>query len=364
MMTLRFRSARSGIRAAVCLAFLAVGGCASLASAPPLQFTDRTYFAPKTYRDSTISYDAFVAPPIFIYDDEPDKIRSLLGFNGSASRIGWRSFVTPAFIIRQLNDSSSAVRTPSFNPRVSGELYRVSALDRVVKAGRPEFDWVRIDAFRLTIAHHSDGQAGCFLQEQTPAKAGSFEADDCSAPPATGFLHTNRANGDFSTTFASFLLHETLVRNTEGQRTPIRAGIAFGYDWELPKGSAPGALPDIERQFYGSWRSRVQADVMIADQLQCADNRWLCFLHGQTRVTAMYEWAPRNLGPLASRLEQPIPHFRSYFDVSHTFDALHGFGLLVRRVDGQDYYNIGFVHRRPATLLGIVLDLGGNEFAR
>jgi hypothetical protein len=362
---MRTRVVRAPVRVATFILTIVAAGCATLASAPPLQFADRSYFAPKTYRDTSILYDAYIAPPIFVYDDEPEKLLALMGFNGPASGVGWRAFITPGFIIRQLDDSSSAVRTPSFNPRVSAELYRVGAVKRTLSAsGRPEFNWARVDAIRLTIAHHSDGQAGCFLQEQHPAKPGSFEADDCSTPPDTGFLHTNRANGDFSTTYVDVLAHETWLHRTLGERTPISAGLAIGGDWELPKGSAPGALPDIERQFYGSWRARIQTDVMVADQPGCADNGFPCWLRGRTRVTALYEWAPSQLGPLASRLPDPIPHFRSYFDISHTFDVLHNFGLLVRRVDGQDYYNIGFVHRRQATLIGIVFDLGGDEFAK
>ena len=355
---------REQLRKATALAGAAfVSGCATIASSPPLQFVDRTYIAPKTWTDTTISYEGYVAPPIFFYDDQPEKLDALTQRDAPRSVAGWRVFVIPAFIVRQLTDSSSAVRTPSFNPRISVERYWVSALNQTHLGGNPKFPRARIDGLRLTVAHHSDGQAGCFLEGQTPAKTGSFEADDCTPPPATGPLRTNRADGDFSTTYLSILWHESWLARGAGERTPWSAGFGLSYDWELPKASHfPGVLPDIERQFYGSWRARIQGEGMLSTALRCADSRGWCVLRGRARVTAMYEWAPRRLGALASRFVEPIPHFRDYADISYTLDALHNVGLLVRRVDGQDYYNIGFVHRRRATLVGVVMDFAGYEF--
>lgn len=339
----------------------ALGACAAVAGGPPLQFVDHTQIAPKTSADNTISYEGYIAPPVFLYDNQPARLNDLTQSDAKPTARGFRFFVTPVFIVRQLKDSSSAVRTPSFNPRLSADWFRLTALDQRLTAHNPEFGWLRIDGLRLTLAHHSDGQAGCFLEGQTPTKPGSFEADDCSAPPDTGQLRTNAANGDFSTTYLSLMLHETWLAH--GQRTPWSFGAAVSGDWEFPKGSGMwGALPDIERQFYGGWRARVQTDVANATLPSCDDSRGWCFLRGRARLSAMYEWAPRHLGPLASRLPEPIPHFRSYWDVSYTFDGLHGVGAFVRRVDGQDYYNIGFVHNRTATLLGVTMDLAGYEF--
>jgi hypothetical protein len=349
------------------LAAICAGGCTTVASAPPLQFIDHTYIAPKTWTDTTISYEAYVAPPIFFYDDQPEKFEQLTQNGAAAKARGFRFFVTPAFIIRQLTDSSSAVRTPSFNPRISADWYWLTALNQRLVAGIPKFDKVRIDELRLTVAHHSDGQAGCFLEGTKPSKSGSFEADDCTPPPATGILHINRANGDFSTTFLSGMWYQTwLARGMAGagqQRTPWSAGYAVSADWELPKASHfPGVLPDIERQFYGSWRARIQGDAMHATGLACSDFHGWCSLRGRARLSAMYEQAPTSLGPLASRLDHAIPHFRTYADLSYTLDALHNVGVFVRTVGGQDYYNIGFVNSRRATMLGIVMDLGGYEF--
>lgn len=336
-----------------------LSGCTTLLNAPPHQFLERSYIAPKTSTDTTISYEALVAPHVFVFDQEPAAFKALTSNNGPAGRLGARVIVTPMFVIRQLTDSSSAVRTPSFMPRLSLEGFHVGALKRTMLGGLPDFKWVRIDGLRVTAAHHSDGQAGCFLEGQQPNKK-TFEADDCSPPPSAGVLKTNRADGDFSTSFLSFLLHDTFMLRGPGERTLFTAGAALSYDWEATKG--PGALPNIERQFYGSWRKRVQLDVMGADQPGCAGFSGWCAFRGRTRVTAMYEQAPKGLGPLASRLELPISHYRSFGEVSHTFDALGNFGVFVRRIDGQDYYNIGFVHRRAATLYGLMLDMSGFEF--
>lgn len=220
-----------------------------------------------------------------------------------------------------------------------------------------------MEGARITVAHHSNGQAGCFLEGQTPKDAHS-EADYCLPPPATGPIRVNRANGDFSNTFLSFMLHETLMDRGTGLRPRYVFGAAPAYDWHVT-GFLPGTLPRIERQlFYGSRRKRLQADAMIADQPGCANLYGWCGFRGRTRLSGMYEWAPKDLGPLAARLDMPIVHHRWYAEASHTFDGLNGAGLFVRKVDGQDYYNIGFVHRRNAWLVGVTFDLSGYETIR
>jgi hypothetical protein len=38
--------------------------------------------------------------------------------------------------------------------------------------------------------------------------------------------------------------------------------------------------------------------------------------------------------------------------------------MFVRLNDGQDYYNIGFVNRRRATMYGVMLDVSGSDLYR
>jgi hypothetical protein len=349
---------------AFALAAAALSGCTALNHGAAQQFLERSYIAPYTSSDSTISYEAFVAPHIFFLDQQAAALDRIAHSPRDTSASGSRLILSPMFVIRQLHDSSSAVRTPSFMPRLSYERFRVTRLDAVLVGGSdlmpatPEFNWTRIDGVRFTVAHHSDGQAGCFLEGQTPGH-GTFEADDCVGLPDTGKVRINRANGDFSTTYLGAMLHRTYIRAGNGDRPRYSAGASVEYDWHV-NAILWGRLPAIERQFYGSWRAHAQVDLSMTDGVGCGDsNRGWCVLRGQWRTTLFYEQAPTRLGPLAARLEERIVPYRYYADATHTFDALGSTGPFVRYVDGPDYYNVGFVHRRRGLLVGWLIDMSG-----
>ena len=346
-----------------------LAGCTTLGHAPSQQFLERSYWAPYSSNDTSISYEALVAPHIVALDQQPKAFSDLAHDASRRTTSGSRFIITPEFVVRQLRDSSSAVRTPSFMPRLSYEYFRATRLHDTLVGGtalippHPEFAWVRLTGFRVSVGHHSNGQAGCFLEGQHPGPT-SFEADDCVGLPDTGTIHVNRANGDFSTSYVGLLAHETFINRGGGNRPLYTIGGALGYDWHATA-FLPGHSPAIERQFYGSWRAHAQAEAALSDGSNCADDaRGWCRWRGRTRITAFYERAPSRHGPLVRRLPEAIVPYRWYAEVSHTFDLIGGTGPFVRSVGGQDYYNIGFVHRRRQTLVGWTFDLGGYESIR
>ena len=102
---------------------LALPACTSLrpAQAPSHHFMERNQLAVVTVRDTSILYEGQLAPHIFLADGLPAAYHRVSSVPVSGAVAAWRVFVTPMFRIRQLADSSAAVRTPSFIPRVAME---------------------------------------------------------------------------------------------------------------------------------------------------------------------------------------------------------------------------------------------------
>ena len=90
--------------------------------------------------------------------------------------------------------------------------------------------------------------------------------------------------------------------------------------------------------------------------------------HG--KCTSCY-YRSRHHGAVGNQTIQPsllisgdvIP-WRGSLEISHAFHWLLGAGLFVRLNDGQDFYNIGFVNRRRATMYGVMLDVSGSDLYR
>jgi hypothetical protein len=366
-------------------ALAGAAACAPLvrAPAPPHHFLERNYVF-WTRGDTSLIYEAHPAAHLFLLDGlslaydlltRTDPATNKPRRHADATRL----IVSPMFRIRQLKDSSAAVRTPSFMPRpLLLERLRVIGLGtpRVLGAN-VKYPDLLLSGVRLTVTHHSNGQAGCFRAGYRPKDP---HANTCEPIPVTDptvvlprdtlEVKLNRADGDFSSTFVSAMVHSSLLKDFSRGDTPkYKLGAAIGYDWH-PHGLF-GELSDEQRPLYGSWRLRGQAEGMIAWGLGCADRgskssieRIACALKGRSRMSFEGERAPRAHGPLAPRIHPPIVPWRGSVEVSHAFHWLLGAGVFVRLNDGQDYYNIGFVNRRRATMYGVMLDVSGPDLYR
>lgn len=323
-------------------------------------FLERSYVGP-VRNDDTLLYEGQAAAHIFLSDNLSDAFARLSQDTTSSWFGASRFIVTPMFRIRQLNDSSSAVRTPSFMPRLSAEYLVASRLDRPTgPVGNLKFSHVLVSGARITLAHHSNGQAGCFREGFDPVDR---HANECTARQGydTSIVKLNRANGDFSTTFVQLMVHTTWMNRATGGRETHSLGVAGAFDYHLP--GIFGALSDEQRQLYGSWRARglVEGEQVVGSNCDDgAPRAWYwsaaCGFRGRARISADYERAPENPGPLALRIKPSVLPWRGQFELSYAFSALLGAGAFVRWHDGQDYYNINFVNRRRVFMYGLMLD--------
>ena len=349
------------LRLLVALSCVGVAACATgTGPANSHFFLERSYIGPVAH-DDTLLYEAQAAAHIFLLD----------GLNGAFSKLStdpssdwsgaFRIIVTPMFRIRQLNDSSTAVRTPSFMPQLSTEYLYVKRLsDATGSSSELHFSPVLVRGLRLTLAHHSNGQAGCFREGFDPIDR---HANICAPRPGfdTSIVRLNRANGDFSTTYVEAMVHTTLMNRERDDRPTHSVGLAAAYDYEMR--GIFGALSDEQRQLYGGWRARVMGEGMQLVGTQCYSPEFrpwygnlACAFRGRARLSAEYERAPENPGPLALRVKPAILPWRGQVEISYVFTHLLGTGMFVRWHDGQDYYNIDFVNRRRAFMYGLMLD--------
>lgn len=367
------------------LPLLGVSACAHIAArtpAPVYQFLERTYVF-KPLHDTTLIYEGHPAAHLFLVDGLPlayDRLTRTDSKNKArGGAYAFRAVISPMFRIRQLKDSSAAVRTPSFMPRLMAvEGLWVHGLGTPLVLGdNVTYQRLALTGLRVSLTHHSNGQAGCFREGYRP-KNGDF--DHCEPIPITDpskvlprdtmIVKLNGADGDFSSTFVSAMLHATFMSDFSHSDTPRwTVGGAVGYDWH-PSGIF-GALSAEQRPLYGSWRLRGQAEGMYVSGLTCSDQkqrtivpRTLCTLRGRSRVTLEGERAPKAHGPLAARFDPPILPWRGSLELSHAFYWAFGAGVFARWNDGQDYYNIGFANRRRVTMLGIMVDVGGDNLLR
>jgi hypothetical protein len=337
---------------------------------PPQPFLEQFSVYPgKTQapRDTSLLFEADAAAQVLLVDQLVDAYDHI-SQNDTTSNTAraWRVILSPMFIIRQLNDSSAAVRTPSFMPRISAEHMWVSRRGQVTAAPVVSFPRVRILGLRGSLAHHSNGQAGCFRRGFVPINARS---NDCRYDGFTDttVVRLNRANGDFSSTYFELLGYSKWMDRGSTNQPTWTTGFALAGDWYAP--FLFGALSDEQQSLYGSWRLRALTQAMWKPQwaTECGDpgpqSRW-CAFAGRTRLDAEYVRAPDLSNDLARRIQPQVIPYRWSVQLSQSIDRLLGAGPSLKYIDGQDYYNIGFVNRRRAFMFGITLDASGPDRIR
>jgi hypothetical protein len=379
-------TSRFPLIAARTLAALVLSACGSFSAITPTpahHFLERSYlvFPP---RDTSLIYEGLPAAHIIMADGLPLAYDHLtrVGKDTQPNRnaLAVRVMTSVMFRIRQLKDSSAAVRTPSFMPRIIAveELWAHGLGDPPVVSGNFTYNHLLLSGARLSLTHHSNGQAGCFREGYIP-KDNDF--DYCVPAPITDpakhlpqdtmQVKLNFADGDFSSTFVSATLHTTYMYDFSRAETPRwSVGAAGTFDYH-PKGIFGALSEDEQRPLYGGWRLHGQVEGMLVSGLDCADlesksagTQIRCALRGRTRVTAEGERAPKASGPLAGRFNPAILNWRGSIELSHAFYWALGTGLFIRWNDGQDYYNIGFVNRRRSTMFGLMLDASGPDLLR
>ena len=330
---------------AVVMVCSAAAGCTSPDYAtPPAPLLERMWVAPSLDARDSLIYEAQVAANLFLADNLLERERDLRVDQGTLWRRAHRFLVTPMFRIRQLSDSSAAVRTPSFMPSLRFEQHflRADTIARTPGSFSRELRHFDDVGYRVEWSHHSNGQAGCFRAGYLPAPSG--EPDDCTpaADADTSRVNLNRASGDFSTTYWGVTGFVRRVGVSANQEERWAAELGLGY--QLHRWGIFGDMRDEQRALYGTHRGRVDARVRRV------------FGPVQGRIEALYE--------LAEHTDPRIVPWRGHVDVSVRSPRTLGTGLFVRFLDGQDYYNIGFAKRRTRTLFGILIDPSALESPR
>lgn len=329
---------------------MSLSGCRSLAGSladPPgtvyAHFLDQSYIH-KPHIPDRLKYEGLLNPHIALAQSIREANMAVARGEQPAWHKATSLVFTPAFVIRQLDDSSAAVRTPSFNPRAQ---FQVLWVRKTLNAGvsgrqaRNPANWKYVDApvLDFTFAHYSNGQAGCFYQGQQfrrPSADADFECVWPGAVPAAPMI--NQSDGSFSTWY---------VRGGGGYQrmwvhpgragTPItwRTGALLTYQFHLPF-----MTEDPQEPLFGDHRWRLQLEV----EKHGFHHR----LAGSTRLSFT--------GERANAAVQ-FPRNRGIAELSHSFTRLYGLGLFVRAHGGQDYYNISFTNKLDLVQWGLFVDL-------
>lgn len=317
--------------------------------APPAPLLDRAFVAPSVDKRDSLLFEAQAVTNIFLLDNLLAKERDL---RAPATRLRNRAdrfIVAMMFRVRQLSDSSEAVRTPSFNPSLRWEQHFLRADTvplGVAGSRRWALEHISDKGYRVEWTHHSNGQAGCFRSGYISDATG--DPDNCTPGPnadLTG-IGLNRASGDFSTTYwgaTGFWRRVAIDSALQREKWVLEGSLQY----QLHKWGGPGDMRQEQRDLYGSNRVRADASYRISHRA----GPWFHWL----------QWRVDALGELGEKMDSRLTPWRAHLDLSVRSPATLGAGLIVRMLDGHDYYNIGFATRRTRILFGVLLDPSGLE---
>lgn len=266
---------------------------------------------------------------------------------GLQARGGWTFSTGLALLatVRMTNEPSTPIRTPSYEPRLRLQVFRLSAPrvsgDRATRL---------LGALELAAAHYSNGQKGCALADHL--RGSGFSDFDCipqTDPPST---ELNVLDGSFTTNYlgASLAGRWTSLPAAGGPATWTASATA-GLEWHVPCRFA-GCMDPPMRARYGEVVTRWSVEV---DRLLVRGRAWRFPLVGPVPVDA------RLRATAMGRL-----HFSSasgrFGDVTletalvQRYPGGFGVGPFVRLHRGRDDLNIRFEERLDAWIFGIVVD--------
>lgn len=249
----------------------------------------------------------------------------------------------PHFVIRQLAGGSAPVRTPTFNPALEFNVFRLAAEDTAAaNARRSERGgpWrkARLAAFHLRLGHYSNGQSGCLYENQEP--------DSCATIPGRP-ERLNRIDGSFSTHYVepALTLAHLHFDSAGDERRLASATVAMRYN--------PAFVSDIGGMDEGLARTYGRQTISASAGLRWrARPNGIVWVRTVTNATLEGECAPER--------PEPYEKCRGAAALSVSFPGVYGLGFVVRYVGGWDYYNVGYGeemrNRGHWPTLGIILD--------
>jgi len=259
---------------------------------------------------------------------------------------GSAASLTLSFIgmLRVFDLPSAPVRTPTYEPKLRLQLFRVAPLPAPAGEAPP----FRIVAVELGIGHRSNGAEGCALADHGPPGRNDFDCPALTTPPSSAL---NLKDGSFTTNYLEAGLWARFLRPLEGGG-PLASAATAGFwgEWHPP--GPPPFMPAEMRTRYGS--------VVLHGQLL-----------GELAVLRGRHWNLPVVGPvsiesvarvtLAGQLHAdpaggPFGGGSAELALLPRGPRGYGLGLFVRRLFGRDPLNIRFEQQLDAWMVGLIFD--------
>ena len=300
-------------------------------------------------REDTV-FEADILPHLVVFQN----FTSVLDIRQQTARLGQgvRTFGfsvsgTPAVRLRLFGTGSGPGRTPSYMPRGNGQLIWArnvgavgagfgGATGAAAAAAAPvpsgPADQVSLWEAHAIVGHHSNGQDGCFFQDEERI------GEECvSVTPVAGERLVNTRDGSFSTNYVRLGVN-------------YRRNVLDDQLWAMREW---GFRADVEHH------PRAWMDPQIVD------------LYGRTRATLAGTFASRELSWCPRRVEMTagVTHIHGHPEsvwpvaVTSQFTCFPtregGWGLFVRYYGGQDYYNLGLLENIQRIHVGATFNQSG-----
>ena len=272
-------------------------------------------------RQDTV-FEADIVPHLIAYQNFDDVLdingQRRRAQGGKIKRFAVAFSGTPGVRIRMFESVSSPVRTPSYMPRGDFQFIWARNVAPFVQelTGRPTDNQVSIWEAHAVVGHHSNGQDGCFWQDEQ-----RIDEECVIVTPVEGERQVNKHDGSFSTNYIRVGMNYR--RNTIDEN--LWAKREWGFRGEIeyhPRSWVDDQMVDI----YGRTRFKL----------------------GATIASRELSWCPKRVEATGG-LEAIVGHPDSVWPVAvmaqfSCFPApMGGWGVFIRYYGGQDYYNLGLL---------------------
>jgi hypothetical protein len=257
---------------------------------------------------------------------------------GNAKRFAYSISGTPAVRLRMFDQVSRPVRTPSYMPRGNVQLIWARNIPAVIAAmeskgaAGPGANQVSLWEGHAIVGHHSNGQDGCFWDDQARLD------DVCvSVSPVSGERLVNKQDGSFSTNYVRVGINYR--RNLLDEDLWAKREWGFRADLEYhPRAWMDEEMVDI----YG--RTRVEFAGTIASR----ELSWCPKRAEATGAVKVIGGHPESVWPVAVTIQGSCFPTRQ-----------GGWGIFLRFYGGQDYYNLGLLDNIQRVHFGATFNQSG-----
>lgn len=326
------------IHAALCVARRADAQQQDSLALPHAEFMERSYIFKNVPDDKTGEfYEGLLTlhlPFRQRLQEKYDKV--LLPEWRSHATLSW--FFSMSVNLRQTQEESAPVRTPSYMPKVTATYFNVKRRQSTTLPG-PLPTQVRLWAVPFVVyGHYSNGQDGCLFESQIAQGEDCVDTATVARP-----RRVNRRDGSFSSHYMQLGAYYRRIQLDTilgpDSRIGARSYWSLGghvrsyevYNW------LGGSMSKELRDAYGPLRLRALA--------QRVDQRHGWFWGpGQRRLEAVVELIPDH--------PDEVPLLRASIEAARTMDKRGGWGLFARAYYGQDDYNLGLLTKIAVLQVG------------